>query len=355
MTEALSAVRRSLGPDALILRSRTVPAGDGARVEITAMNDDAVEVYEEETEKRGTGETENRRHGESGKRGEGELKVVREEIAEVRDLLSWFLPGTERKGATGNLLEQGLSPDIIARLAREAGAMGRKDDRERVFAALARLIPCEGEFDRRGERQGRLALIGPTGVGKTSGVIKLTVRLAGQQGCRVGWIGLESRRSVAADLLASYCGIVGVPYQVADDRASLAKAFENLSECDWVLVDTPGLSPRDESAVEELADSLRGVADLRRALLLSASTNGRDMADWVELYGKVGFDSLAFTKVDECRYFGPLINTAIGCGRPLSYISVGQDMVKDLEMSRPELLASLLLSGRDNDDSFSRS
>ena len=84
--------------------------------------------------------------------------------------------------------------------------------------------------------------------------------------------------------------------------------------------------------------------------MLFRSTNDPDMADWLERYRKFGFDSLGFTKIDECRYFGPLINAAIASGRPLSYVTVGQDMVNDLQPSRPDLLASLLLTGWGNDD-----
>jgi flagellar biosynthesis protein FlhF len=225
-----------------------------------------------------------------------------------------------------------------------------KDERERIFTALSRLIPCAAELGPEKSKQQRLALIGPTGVGKTTAVIKLTVRLAGQTARRIGWIGLDSGRSVGADLLASYCGILDVPYRAARDRQSLAQAFEQLSECDCVLVDTPGFSPRDAGGIQDLSEALDAVADLKRMLLLGAATNGRDMGDWVEVYKKVGFDSLAFTKVDECRYFGPVVNTAVSSGLPLSYISGGQDLVNDLQLGRPELLANLLLSGWSNDD-----
>jgi flagellar biosynthesis protein FlhF len=338
MSEALSAVRRSLGPDALILQSRSVSAGNGLGVEVTAMNEELDETR---------GEPRFVQHESSAAEP---LKEVQEGIAEVRALLKWLLPGMARKGLAEKLLDQGLSPEVVASLAREMDGMEEKDDRGRIFAALSRLIPCAGELVPGKAKQQRLVLIGPTGVGKTTAIIKLTVRLAGQTTRRVGWIGLESGRSVGADLLASYCGILDVPYRAAHDRESLQQAFEQLSECDSVFVDAPGFSPRDEKGVAELAEWLAAVPNLKRMLLLSAATNGRDMADWVEVYKKVGFDSLVFTKVDECRYFGPLINTAVGCGRPLSYVSSGQDLVNDLQVSRPELLANLLLSGWSNDD-----
>jgi flagellar biosynthesis protein FlhF len=341
MTEALRAVRNSLGPDALILQSRSVAGEHGAGVEVIAMNEESKEIRRQPPA---------RQEPAGALQTAGALEDVREDIAEVRSLLRWLLPTIAGKGVVEKLLDQGLSPEIIARLAREMDKSDQTDERERMFGALARLLPCGGDLEHDKEKQGRAVLVGPTGVGKTTSLIKLTVRLAGQQERRVGWISLESRRSVGGDLLANYCGILGVPYRAAEDRDSLARAFSELSECDWVLVDTPGMSPRDEEGLEELADALEAVPDLKRILLLSATTNGRDMAAWVERYRKLGFDSLTFTKIDECRYFGPLINTAIDCGRPLSYVTVGQDLVNDLQTSRPDLLSSLLLTGWSNDD-----
>jgi flagellar biosynthesis protein FlhF len=85
-------------------------------------------------------------------------------------------------------------------------------------------------------------------------------------------------------------------------------------------------------------------------LLCNATTNHADMADWVQVYSRLGLSSLFFTKLDECRHFGPLINTAIGSGYPLSYITLGQNLAGDLEIAKPEVLTSLLLTGGDPHD-----
>ena len=93
-----------------------------------------------------------------------------------------------------------------------------------------------------------------------------------------------------------------------------------------------------------------GLGLQQAALLLSAATHGRDMAEWVALYGKVGLNTLLFTKLDECRYFGPLINTALSSGVPVSYITLGQNFTGDLAIAKPEVFASLLLTGVDLHD-----
>ncbi|HEX2386995.1 MAG TPA: hypothetical protein VHL99_10555 [Candidatus Binatia bacterium] len=334
MTEALRAVRESLGPDALIVQSRSL--SDDAGVEVIAMHEEA----------------ESRRPIEPTRRAPdaaGDLNEVRHEIAEVRSLLKWLLPSIGGQGLMENLLDQGLAPEVITRLAREMEKTQQKSERERLFTALARLIPFAGALSKNGAQQGRAALIGGTGGGKTTSLIKLTVRLV-REGARVGWINLESRRLVGGDLLASYCGILGVPYRAAYDGETLTRALTEVSDCDWVLIDTPGLSPRDADGLNEVSGALEPVSDLTRMLFISAATNGRDMAASLETYKIVGFDSIVFTKLDECSHFGPLINTAVSAGGPISYVTRGQDLVNDLQPAQPDLLASLLLSGWNNDD-----
>jgi flagellar biosynthesis protein FlhF len=102
--------------------------------------------------------------------------------------------------------------------------------------------------------------------------------------------------------------------------------------------------------MKDLARLLQGVPGRRRALLCNAATNSADLADWVRDYRRLGLNSLFFTKLDECRHFGPLINNALGSGYPLSYITLGQNLADDLEITKPEVLASLLLIGGDPHD-----
>jgi len=95
---------------------------------------------------------------------------------------------------------------------------------------------------------------------------------------------------------------------------------------------------------------LEATPGLRRALLLSAATNDRDLAEWVAAFRQVGVDALFFSKLDESRYFGPLLNTTLGAGLPVSYLTLGQNLAGDLEIAKPEIFASLLLTGAEFHD-----
>ncbi len=187
-------------------------------------------------------------------------------------------------------------------------------------------------------------------MGKTTAIIKLTVFEMQRRNCRVGWINTDQRRLATGDLLGVYAGILGVAYETAENRKELKLALDRLAHCDLVLVDTPGINARKDEEIKELARLFHGLPDVRRCLVMSAVTNGNDMADWVALYRKIGLDSLFFTKMDECRYLGPLFNTALSCAVPLSYLTLGQNFAGDLAIARPEVFASLLLTGDHLDD-----
>jgi flagellar biosynthesis protein FlhF len=145
--------------------------------------------------------------------------------------------------------------------------------------------------------------------------------------------------------LDTYASILGVRLERAASRAELKIALGRLAECDLVLIDTPASNPRQDDSIAQLVKSLSGVGDLRAVLLLSAATNSADLIDWIKSYRPVGIDSLLFTKLDECRYLGPLLNTLLSVTLPLSFITFGQSLAEDLAPAQPELFANLVLTG----------
>jgi len=273
---------------------------------------------------------------------------VREELAALRSMLSWLAPGLNHKNRIlKSLVAQGLNPAIMARLDQAIHEAEGSDEREKTYHALIHLIPTGGQIP---DEIDRLVLIGPTGVGKSSSIIKLTVFEGQRLQRRVGWLNLDHRRIASGDPLALYATILGARYETASDTKEARRAWERLADCDLILVDTPGIAPRDEKSMRELHRMLQCMPGVRRTLLLNASTNGADMIAWLKSYQRLEFSSLFFTKLDECRHFGPLINTALGSGYPLSYLAFGQNLVGDLEAAKGEVVTSLLISGSDNND-----
>jgi flagellar biosynthesis protein FlhF len=334
MSEALRSVRSALGPDALIVETQNLPKEAGGGVQITALCQDPVAEESGEVELETAVQT--KAHP---------VDELRQEITTLKSMLCWLAPGLNQADKIFSaLLKHGVTPEAMITITEAMKKAAGADDRERLYRAISGLISSGGQVRVDGER---LALMGPTGVGKTTAVIKLTVFETQRRNCRVGWINTDQHRLATGDLLGVYAGILGIPYEKADNRKELKQAFDRLSDCNLVLVDTPGINARNGESIKELAKLLHGVPDLRRTLLMSAVTNGNDMADWVAIYRKIGLDSLFFTKMDECRYLGPVFNTALGSGVPLSYMTLGQNFAGDLEIARPEVFASLLLTGDD--------
>ena len=332
MTSALRAVRNSLGPDALIIETKSISEGNG--IEITALGE-------------GHGADEPKEQALPAPSISSPIEEVRDEIAALRSMLSWLAPRIQKNDVLKSLVGHGVSPQIMARISEAMQEGPGTNDREKMYAALKRLIPSGGQIE---DAVDRLALMGPTGVGKTTSLIKLTVFENQRLNRRIGWVNADQRRLSGDDVLALYASILGVRYETAENNKELKRSLDRLTDCDLILVDTPGVSPRDERGVKGLERLLHDIPDLRRALLCSATTNHADMEDWVKAYGRLGLGSLFFTKLDECRHFGPLINTALDSGYPLSYITLGQNLAGDLEIAKPEVLTSLLLTGGDPHD-----
>jgi flagellar biosynthesis GTPase FlhF len=352
IASALRAVRGALGPDALILETRPIADKNGGGIEILALAD--ISQKENLSSPAATMRPDVLAVAENA----GDLapreamltagSEMREELAALRSMLSWLAPGLNHKNRILKLLvAQGLNPEIMARLSETIQKAEGADEREKTYHALTRLIPTGGQIP---DAVDRLALIGPTGVGKTSSIIKLTVFESQRLHRRVGWLNLDHRRIASSDPLALYATILGACYETAADAKEAKRAWERMANCDLILVDTPGVTPRDQKSTKELSRMLQTMPGLRRSLLLSATTNADDMARWVKGYQCLGFDSLFFTKLDECHHFGPLINAALGANYPLSYVTLGQNMAGDLEAAKAEVLTSLLLSGSEIDD-----
>jgi flagellar biosynthesis protein FlhF len=332
MNEALRALRRSLGPDALIAETKNLTKDLGGGVEITALAE---------------GET----HDETDtievppvvKAASQPVEELREELALLKSMLGWLAPALgQQDKLIKSLVTHGVTPENISKLLHAMENAPAGDAHLRWRHAMATLLPGVSAI---GTTAGSLALIGPSGVGKTSALIKLTLFESRRRECRVGWVSMDERRLNAADPLMAYSGILGVRFERAATRGELKLALGQLSDCDLILIDTPGTNPRDAVSIAQLAKSLHGIGGLRSMLLLSAVTNGPDLADWVNNYRTVGLHSLLFTKLDECRYLGPLLNTALGAAVPLSYITFGQSFAEDLALATPEVFASLLLTG----------
>ena len=218
-----------------------------------------------------------------------------------------------------------------------------------IERALAAQIPAIGAVTLASrEQRGRalvLAFVGPTGVGKTTTVAKLAAAYKLRHGARVGLITSDTYRIGAVDQLRTYAQIIGVPLVVALSAREIAQACQQLADCDVILMDTAGRSPRDASKLDELATFVQAAAPDETHLVLSAGADQQVMIRAAEKFGALSPDRLIVSKLDEALDFGRLVNVVKATGLPLSYVTTGQEVPDHIEPANPDRFARLILGG----------
>jgi len=191
-----------------------------------------------------------------------------------------------------------------------------------------------------------IALLGPTGVGKTTTLAKLAALHKLRHGKRVGLITSDTYRIAAVEQLRTYANIIGLPLRVALTPEDMAEACAAFESCDVVLIDTAGRSQHDTTRLDELRAFVDAARPHRRHLVLSAAAQEAVMHAAAERFGALAPDRLILTKLDESVRFGPLLSVATRCGLGLSYVTSGQEVPDDLETANAQRLARLVLDGR---------
>ena len=261
------------------------------------------------------------------------------------------------------LMDAGVRPDLAESLLGKVRDELNPDElldgaivRACLVRHLALLLPCVGSMTKGGARTTTsagvtttrpltIALVGPTGVGKTTTIAKLAAAYKLRHGQSVGLVTADTYRIAAVEQLRTYAGIINIPLKVALTPEELRGVCESLSECGVVIIDTAGRSQRDAQRVEELAQFVGAAAPHETHLVLSAGQAEGVLVSAAERFAGLNPTSLIFTKLDEAVSFGPLANVASRVGLKLSYLTTGQEVPDQMEVARPDRLARLVLEG----------
>ncbi len=209
---------------------------------------------------------------------------------------------------------------------------------------LASRIPCSG--DRGGEATGgrKVMFLGPTGVGKTTTIAKLAAVQALLEHRNVLLLTSDTYRIAAVDQLRTYAKILGVPLEVVLGADSFPSVLDEHPEADLILLDTAGRAQRDRRSLEAFETLYDAFAPDAVHLVLAANMKYRDMMDVVEHVPDIPVSHLIFTKLDETVSYGAVFNVQQTLGRPVSFLSVGQNVPNDIEMASGRRIADLLIS-----------
>lgn len=277
------------------------------------------------------------------------LTEMRREMRELRRLmetelsdLAWRELG-QRRPATKELLRRLMNLELHPELCRELADQVEETDPDqayrRALTLLANRLPTS-QTDYL-EQGGAVALIGPTGVGKTTTVAKLAARFCLRYGNRqLALITTDNYRIGAEEQLHIYGRILDVPVRTAADEDSLNAALNMFSDRRLVLIDTAGMSQRDVRLSQQLALLRRGNRPIHSLLTLSATTQAAALEQAVEAFAAARPSACVVTKVDEACALGGLLTALIRHRLPMAFSTDGQKVPEDIHIGRPHTLVS---------------
>jgi flagellar biosynthesis protein FlhF len=242
-------------------------------------------------------------------------------------------------------IEETLSQEWIQRLQQTPEISPR--DRNLVHGQLQRYIEadlnCGGPIQvRPGERR-VVALVGPTGVGKTTTIAKLAAHYSLREGIRTGLLTIDTFRIAAVEQLRTYAEIIDLPMEVATSQDEFQRALERLDEMDLILIDTAGRSPRDAERIRELTDLLRQGEIDEMHLVLSLVSGKRSLFNTIERFSPAGVTSVILSKLDEAPDLSNIVQVARNSPWPISYVTTGQEVPDDFSVARKSQLAKVIL------------
>lgn len=349
MRQAIRKVREEIGPEAVILSSHNVDDG----VEIVA----AIDYQEPQVAvpppvapaPAAPASADIKR----------EMQAMRSLLETHLSRLSWNERARRtpiQAQAMRNLSSLGLGSDLVDEILTDCDALSSYDDAWRL--PLARLVQRLAVTDTDlAEEGGIIAVVGPTGVGKTTAIAKLAARHTLRHGAgQVALVAADDYRVGARAQLTAFGEIIGAPVYVAGDGAELKRVLDSLGSVPLVLIDTTGLGHRDARISAQLAALAGQEFPIRHLLALSANSQVESLQETIEAFAPLGLAGCILTKIDEAVVLGGALTAIIRSGLPLAYLCNGQRVPEDIRYAAPrrewllKAAAERIESGRYNVD-----
>jgi flagellar biosynthesis protein FlhF len=378
MQEALQLVRRELGPNAAVLQTRDVRSGGlfrllpgMRRIEVTASADvnvpSRLPARVRENDNHGAGldlstrpaqigaksNADSEPRGQFGDELKGQLTDLQSMVEDLcrrsQNSKPYDLPRGLFRLFT-DLIEADVSEELARELVERLRAESPRDDFDDEMLAKARIarmveeeIRVTGPTEIEPGRRRLVALVGPTGVGKTTTIAKLAANFRLKEKRNVGLITVDTYRIAAVEQLRTYADIIDLPMAVVSTPREMREAVARMSDLELVLMDTAGRSPRDEVKIQELKSMLSEADADEVHLVLSSTSGSASLVRTAEQFAAVGMTSLVLTKLDEVSGLGNLLPLIRSCKLPLSYVTDGQNVPDDIEQADSRKLARMVL------------
>ena len=369
MHEALCLVKGEFGEDAVVLNTKHIKTGGllglggAGKVEIMAAIDDSEVQPRETTPAVATAVAEKypvveniptpvmtpiaaRVYAEASTNSvdtESEITQLRTELKELSSIVKGLLSAP---AATSNtikldkplLLRLGISEELAHGALSDCLAL---DDPIALASALAAKMQA---FTAPPALDGHqvIALVGPTGVGKTTTLAKLAAKFSLEQGKKVALVTADTYRIGAVEQLRTYARIMGIPLEIALTPEEVAAGVEKHSDKDIILIDTVGRSQQSEDHLAELKSFIDAAHPTQTHLVVAASLAQDVQSEVVEKFTALSPTHLVVTKLDESRNRGCLVNLPIKTGLGISCLTAGQNVPQDLDFAEAGRIARLV-------------
>ena len=288
---------------------------------------------------------------DSEKQSQEKIRKLESEIAQMKALLAQVMGKAPNQTVTLHeaLKLQEVDENILNDMAAQAGAGETLSDSNSRAAKLTlqnflkqNLSFAQGiKLNRHGVRI--VALLGTTGVGKTTTLAKIAAKFVLEQGITAALITADTYRISAVEQLRTYSDILGLPLEIVYSPMELSKAINKYRNRDLILIDTAGRSQHNDYQMKELQEFLQTNQRIEKHIVLSTTTKSSDANDILEKFSICEPDKVIFTKTDETASVGLIVNLLYKQKLSLSYLTNGQSVPDDIIPATEESLADLLL------------
>lgn len=368
MKTVLQLIKTELGPEAVILSARSIKKGHKilrspkpTGVEVTA----AIDTYDSSDLSKPLAYPDALADDISGRPTSGPKKKVFMQSVQrrIKPLNHRRQPSNSEDdrrvrnddilaGIFQHLLSQGVKRDIANELIEEIRIDSHSSQvasKNQIISKIAAILK-----QKRGALHPPLrakihpkvmALIGPTGVGKTTTIAKLAAHLVIEQKKTVALISFDSYRIAATAELKVYGKAIGISVKTAVSPATFKSAIADLRHHDFILVDTPGFNPENRHEIDGLKSYFEALQSIEVHLLLSAGAKETDLRSVIDQLKQIPIQYLIFTKLDESRTYGNLVNLLVDNPLPLSFLTTGRQVPDTIEHGSLEKIAQRLVGG----------
>lgn len=358
MPEAMAQIRNEFGAEAVILHSKKVRTRGfmgikkKSRVEVVAALDpDPVKQNNRQLQTE-----ESTASSSTGPPSSSNDRVL-SELHELKQMIHRSASGknnypVEYEAMYMYLLEQEIEVSIISGILDKVAA-GHKAEkvvpsREKIHKDIKREILNELKrvYDQAVSTPSKIVhFVGPTGVGKTTTMAKIAANKMLKEGKKVAFITTDTYRIAAIEQVKTYAKILQIPVEVAYTNEEYIRAVNQFDAYDYVLVDTAGRNFRESSYVHELMESLDSAVPVDIYLVLSLTAKSKDILEVYDQFLHLPIKQVIFTKVDETRQYGSILNIALKKKMSTAYITNGQNVPDDLMEATPELIVNYCIGG----------